>query len=102
MMIMPMEIECRCPFCGVVRTVTVDAIDYLAWEVGDALAQDAFPYLSADEREMLISGICPTCWEKTFGQGLTSNPYCGIIITERRTEEPKEDRNEDLENSRTA
>jgi hypothetical protein len=67
MMIMPMEIECRCPFCGVVRTVTVDAIDYLAWEVGDALAQDAFPYLSADEREMLISGICPTCWEKTFG-----------------------------------
>ena len=67
MMIMPMEIECRCPFCGVVRIVTVDAIDYLAWEVGDALAQDAFPYLSADEREMLISGICPTCWEKTFG-----------------------------------
>ena len=67
MMIMPMEIECHCPFCGVVRTVTVDAIDYLAWEVGDALAQDAFPYLSADEREMLISGICPTCWEKTFG-----------------------------------
>ena len=67
MMIMPMEIECRCPFCGVVRTVTVDAIDYLAWEVGDALAQNAFPYLSADEREMLISGICPSCWEKTFG-----------------------------------
>ena len=67
MMIMPMEIECVCPFCGEVHTVTVDAIDYLAWENGDVLAQNAFPYLSADEREMLISGICPKCWEKTFG-----------------------------------
>lgn len=33
-MIMPMEIECVCPFCGEVHTVTVDAIDYLAWEMG--------------------------------------------------------------------
>lgn len=90
-----------CPFCGAESVISVFEDDYLAWEQG-ALVQDAFPYLSADDREMLISGICPTCWEKTFGQGLTSNPYCGIIITERRTEEPKEDRNEDLENSRTA
>ena len=24
------------------------------------------PQLSADEREMLISGICPSCWAKAF------------------------------------
>ena len=101
-MIRPIEIECTCPFCGQIHIVTVEEMDYRFWEAADVPAQKAFPYLSADEREMLISGICPTCWEKTFGQGLTSNPYCGIIITERRTKEPKEDRNEDLENSRTA
>lgn len=56
-----------CPFCGREFEVEVYESDYLAWEVGDALAQDVFPYLSADEREMLISGICPSCWEKTFG-----------------------------------
>lgn len=67
MMIMPIEIECTCPFCGETHIVVVDTIDYIAWENGNVLAQNAFPYLSADEREMLISGICPQCWEKTFG-----------------------------------
>ena len=56
-----------CPFCGKDHEIEVWESDYLAWEVGDVLAQDAFFYLSADEREMLISGICPSCWEKTFG-----------------------------------
>ena len=65
-MIQPTVIETRCPFCGHVHEVTVDAIDYLAWETGTP-AQYAFPYLSADEREMLISGICPECWARTFG-----------------------------------
>lgn len=55
-----------CPFCGHANEVAVNEEDYWDWQDG-ALVQDAFPYLSADEREMLISGICPTCWEKTFG-----------------------------------
>ena len=60
-------IQTICPFCGEDHYIEVWESDYLAWEVGDVLAQDAFFYLSADEREMLISGICPSCWEKTFG-----------------------------------
>lgn len=52
-----------CPFCGRINEVAVNEADYWDWQDG-ALVQDAFPYLSADEREMLISGICPTCWEK--------------------------------------
>ena len=56
----------RCPFCGHGNEVEVNEMDYLDWQDG-VHAQDAFPYLSADEREMLISGICPTCWERTFG-----------------------------------
>ena len=55
----------RCPFCGCGNEVEVNEIDYLDWSDG-MKAQDAFPYLSANEREMLISGICPTCWDKMF------------------------------------
>lgn len=56
-----------CPFCGKAHEVEVNEIDYLDWEDGE-LAQNAFPYLSADDREMLISGICPDCWNSMFGQ----------------------------------
>ena len=55
-----------CPFCGEMHEVHVNEDDYWDWQDG-ALVQDAFPYLTADEREMLISGICPKCWDKTFG-----------------------------------
>lgn len=40
--------------------------DYEAWENGK-LIQDAMPYLSADEREVLISGTCGPCFDKLFG-----------------------------------
>ena len=55
-----------CPICGRANEIAVNEMDYLDWSDG-MLAQEAFPYLSADEREALISGICPTCWEKMFG-----------------------------------
>lgn len=55
-----------CPICRREELVTVNEKDYEKWEKG-MLVQDAFPYLTADEREMLISGICSDCWEKTFG-----------------------------------
>lgn len=53
-----------CHFCGHANEIAVNEKDYFDWAFDGALVQDAFPYLSADEREMLISGICPTCWEK--------------------------------------
>ena len=55
-----------CPFCGHANEVEVNENDYWDWQDGK-LIQDAFPYLTADDREKLISGICPTCWDKTFG-----------------------------------
>ena len=55
-----------CPFCGHAHEVEVNEMDYWDWQDGE-LAQRAFPYLSADEREMLISGICPNCWQGMFG-----------------------------------
>ena len=54
-----------CPICGHANEVEVNEMDYLDWQDG-MLVQDAFPYLSANEREMLISGICPSCWDNMF------------------------------------
>ena len=59
------EILTICPICGKVNEIEVNEADYLDWNDG-MLAQDAFPYLPADVREMLISGICPSCWNRMF------------------------------------
>ena len=64
-----------CPFCGRGNEVEVNEMDYLDWQDG-ASAQDAFPYLSASERELLITGICPTCWDSTFDDA-EEEPYAG-------------------------
>ena len=63
-----MDVLVTCPFCGNTYSVTVDFEDFFAWKHGLRLAQNAFPYLTPDERELLISGICPECWEKMFGE----------------------------------
>ena len=59
------KLETRCPFCGKTAIITVATSDFIAWQ-GGMLIQNAFPYLSDNERESLISGICPSCWDKMF------------------------------------
>lgn len=55
-----------CPFCGVQHFVFVPVEELAEYEAG-ALAQDAFKSLSAEEREQIISSICPDCQEEIFG-----------------------------------
>ncbi len=55
----------KCPFCGKAHSTGVNEMDYVDWQEG-ALIQDAMPYLSAQEREHLISGICEDCWGNLF------------------------------------
>ncbi len=45
----------------------LDATDeeFAAWDSG-VLIQDAMPRLSVNDREMLISGCCPKCWDKMW------------------------------------
>ena len=38
------------------------------WVVPGKLIQDAFPSLSADEREFLMTGITPEEWNSIFGE----------------------------------
>ncbi len=59
-------VEITCPFCGGTHYVEVLESELEAYQ-GGALAQVAFPNLSATEREQIISGICPACQKSVFG-----------------------------------
>lgn len=61
----PWDIACRCPECQDINFVRVEKNDYYAWKRG-AYIQNAFPYLNGDQRELLQTGICNTCWDKMF------------------------------------
>ena len=54
-----------CLYCQVDHIVMADQMDVANWEAG-VLIQDALPYLSADERELFISGTCGACYDKMF------------------------------------
>lgn len=51
--------------CGERYTFNIDPEDYYAFRNG-TFAQDAFPYLSAGERELMVSQTCDSCFNKMF------------------------------------
>lgn len=53
------------PNCEGEKEITVNGPDLFMYNQG-ALIQTAFPYLSVDDRERLLSGHCPSCWDKLF------------------------------------
>ena len=55
-----------CVWCNKTWAVEVNSADLEEYDKGE-LVQNAFPYLTATERECLISGMCPTCQDKIFG-----------------------------------
>lgn len=57
----------QCMHCHKASSIVVDVDQYAAWTVGGMLTQEAFPDLSDDQRELLISGTHPACWEQMFG-----------------------------------
>jgi len=62
-----MNVACNCPICGEATDVTVSAVGYANWIDGE-LIQNALPTLTSSEREALITGICDTCWDLSFGE----------------------------------
>ena len=56
-----------CTVTGNEYGVEVDFQSWKAWKDGE-LAQDAFPALTADQREFLISGTSPAEWNAMFGE----------------------------------
>ena len=67
-----------CPFCKRRYQNVFDADAYRKLEHGMTV-QDAFPDRSADDREFLITGICPECWDK-----MDRNPAPSVNIKRRK------------------
>lgn len=61
------QVTVTCRKCDVAYTLKVQPIDMVAWQIGTKHVQEAFPYLSIGDRELLISRTCDTCWTAIFG-----------------------------------
>ncbi len=59
----PLDIPCR--MCKTVHRIEVPIEDLRKWD-GGLLIQKAFPYLSVETRELMISGTCSDCFDKLF------------------------------------
>lgn len=68
-----------CPYCAQTGTVTASRSGVMKWAQG-ALIQNALPELTPAQREQLITGFHPDCFEKAF-------PVCGVCQEEFGPEE---------------
>ena len=64
--------EIPCTFCNAVHTVHYNRADMTKWQEG-TLIQNAFPYLSANDRELLKTKICGKYWDETFEGGTNAS-----------------------------
>lgn len=60
-----MIIKTKCPICGEEHHIECSKEGYEAFKNGECI-QIALPELSANEREMLVTGTCPRCWDLLF------------------------------------
>jgi hypothetical protein len=51
--------------CGATKQIEVDTEALIAWQHG-ALIQRCFPDMSVEDRELMISHTCGTCWNNLF------------------------------------
>lgn len=59
-----MKITRTNPFNGEINTINIDVTDEQVQAYMDgALIQNAFPQLTAGEREFILTGITEECWE---------------------------------------
>lgn len=54
-----------CPICGTVSMITVDTACFNKYLAGEYI-QNAFPNLPADDRELILSGMCKDCQKMFF------------------------------------
>lgn len=61
------KIETNCKLCNDPQVIKVEESSLRKWQQGE-LIQNAMPRLTANEREMLVSGTCGVCWDKMFNE----------------------------------
>ena len=61
------SIDATCFQCKTTHHFILNKDQYLDWQIGMRI-QNAFPEMDPDTRELLISGICGTCFDNLFGE----------------------------------
>jgi hypothetical protein len=56
----------ECSMCSETYELKMNYYDYVKWCKRLTTVQTIFPYIPAAERELLITGICPSCWNSMF------------------------------------
>jgi hypothetical protein len=59
------EIEAFCEMCTRKFKITAGRAGFIAWRKGE-LIQKALPELPKEDRELLVSGTCSSCFDKLF------------------------------------
>lgn len=55
----------RCSVCNEYEVWSLDRTAVMSWQEGE-LIQNCFPDMSEGDREILISGTHPACWNQLF------------------------------------
>ena len=55
----------KCVVCGVQSAFELPGTQVDRWKGGQFI-QDAMPQLTADEREVIVSGTHPDCWDELW------------------------------------
>jgi hypothetical protein len=61
-------LEVTCKECKTEHYFEVLEDQWIRIQTGDESIQNILPHFDSDERELLISGICGSCWNKIFGE----------------------------------
>lgn len=56
-----------CQVCGDTSEMELDAERVREWQEGGHI-QTIFPELTANQRELMVSGTHPKCWEELFAE----------------------------------
>ena len=62
-------IKIKCELCDQDIPVAITEGEFVDWTLNHKtlpVVQDHFPQLSAEDREMLVSGVCGKCWDRLF------------------------------------
>jgi len=55
-----------CIYCGETSIIELDEEKYEKYMEGESKIEDIWPEKSPDEREMIMTGTHPKCWDKIF------------------------------------
>lgn len=81
-----MNITIKCIQCNKDHVLEVEKDDLEYYITGAGYVHEIFPYLSADERELLISRTCGPCFDLIFNERATGKcPNCGGLCYNGKT-----------------